>query len=271
MIIISDAVTLSSEEQADGIDGRNPRIGWHNLVTQSNAFADQSATDHPEGYLGIPATYLYWKGEDSDDQTIGVSLGTAATVNYIALARHNLGTIGATYVIESSSNGSNWTELTDERILPNDNSLIHEFEDTFASWFRVSLSGMFGVPEVGVMYVGQILRLQRRLYVGHTPLVYGRKSDVTNSFSEDGQFLGRVVRSRRYESSIALQNLTPSWFRNKLEPFFHESVQSPYFVAWRPSQYPTETGYVWNTSDPTVSNQRANGMMQAEWSFQGIR
>lgn len=271
MIIISDSVVLSTEEQANGIDGRNPRVGWHNLATQNNVFADQEDAAHPASYMGLPATYLYWKGEDTSDQTAGVALSTAKTVNYMALARHNLGTIAAEYVIESSTDGSSWDTITSPQVLANDNSLIQEFADTFASYFRISLSSMDDVPEIGVMYVGSILRLQRRLYVGHTPLVYGRKSKVSTSFSEDGQFLGRIVQSRRYESSISLQNLTPDWYRSYLEPFFHESVASPYFVAWRPSQYPAETGYVWNTSDPSVSNQRSNGMMQAEWSFQGIR
>lgn len=271
MIVISDDVVLSPTLQAQGIDGRNPRIGWHNLVTQSNVTADGSATDHPVSYIGNPATYLYWKGANSDAQTVSVSLSSAKTVNYMALARHNLGTSGAEYVIESSTDGNTWTELTDARVLPNDHSLIHEFEDTFASHFRISIGSGSRAPEIGVMYLGSILRLQRRIYVGHTPITYGRQSKVTTNFSEDGQFLGRIVQSRMYESSVSLQNITPDWYREELDPFFHDAVENPFFIAWRPSQYPTETGYVWLKGDASMSNQRSNGMVTAEFSFQGIR
>jgi hypothetical protein len=165
----------------------------------------------------------------------------------------------------------NWTELTTPRVLPNDNSLIHEFEDTLASFFRLNIASASGIPEIGVMYLGEILRLPRRIYVGHTPLTYGRDSKVTNSFSEDGQFLGRVVQSRMYQSAVSMQNITPAVYRDEIDPFFHEAVASPFFIAWRPSQYPTETGYVWLKGDASMNNQRPNGMVSVDFSFQGLR
>jgi hypothetical protein len=271
VIIVSDAVVLSPGLQAQGIDGRNPRIGWHNLATQSNVFADQEDDDHPVKNIGNQATFLYWKGTSSAAQTVGVGLAGAETVNYLALARHNFGTIAADYTIESSTNGTDWTALTDSRILPNDNSLIHEFEDEFASSFRLNIASASGIPEIGVLYLGRILKLSRTIYVGHTPITYGRRSDVTNNFSEDGQFLGRVVRNRMYESSVSMQNIAPDFYRDEIDPFFHESVEMPFFIAWRPSSYPTETGYVWMKGDPSMANQRPNSMVEIDFQFQGIR
>lgn len=271
MIIISDSIVLSAEEIAQGINGNNPRIGWHNLVTQDNAFADEEDPDHPVQNLGNPATYLYWKSFSSDTQTVGVSLDDADTVNYMALARHNLGSGGIQYTIQSSVDGNTWDDLSVPRVLPNDNALIHEFEDTFASHFRIHLEAGGAIPEIGVLYAGRILRLQRRIYVGHTPLTYGRSSKVNNNFSEDGQFLGRTVQSRMYQSAITQQNITADFYRDSIDPFFHEAIESPFFVAWRPEDYPTETGYVWLTGDPSMSNQRPNGMVNIEFSFQGIR
>src|SRR5690554_5730411 len=112
MIVISSAVTLSQELLDAGIDGRNPRIGWHNLVTQNNVSADEEDNGHPASHMGNPATYLYWRGETSGAQTVSVVLNSAQTVNYVALARHNLGTIGAEYVIESSTDGNSWDTIT---------------------------------------------------------------------------------------------------------------------------------------------------------------
>jgi hypothetical protein len=271
MIYISDSVVLSSALLAQGITGNNPRIGWHNLVTQNNVFADEEDTDHPVSYMGNPATYLYWRGETTSAQVAGFSLSSAQTVNYIALARHNLGTIGAQIQLESSTDGGNWDPMTDPQILPNDNSLIREFDDTFASHFRVSIGAGSAAPEIGVMYSGEMLRLQRRMYVGHTPLVYGRQSDVSTSFSEEGHFLGRVVRKRMYKSSVSMENITADFYRDEIDPFFHEAVEKPFFIAWRPLSYPSETGYVWLTADPSMSNRRANGMVGIDFQFQGIR
>lgn len=270
-IVISDDVVLSAADIASGINGNNPRIGYHNLVTAANVAAETEDPDFPATNLANPATYLKWRADSStSDVSVGVTLSPANTVNYFAIAGHNLGTIGAEYVFEYF-NGSTWADLTTPAIPANDYAIIHEFPDTFASQFRLRITATGDPPEIAVLYVGSILRLQRRIYVGHTPIVFGRDSTVSSGFSEEGQFLGRVVRRRMYQSSVSMQNLTASWYRTYLDPFFHAAVATPFFWAWRPSTYPTEVGYAWLTSDGAMSNQRSNGMVQMDFKMQGIR
>jgi hypothetical protein len=267
MIVISDSVVTVGTET----DPRNPRVGWHSLVTPDNVFSDEAEAGHPVSLLGNPATYLYWKGETTSAQTVGVQLSTAATVNYVGLARHNLGSTGAQYIVEASGDGSSWTQLTEPRIPIDDRPLIHEFDDEFASWFRLSITPDADAPEIGVMYFGDILRLQRRIYVGHTPITYGRETTVSTGYSEEGQFLGRVVRRRMYKTSVSMQNITPDWYRSEMDPFFESATERPFFFAWRPSSYPNETGFAWLTRDPSMVNARPNGMVDVEFQMQGIR
>ena len=265
-IVISDSVVL-----ALGDDAPNPRIGWHNLVTENNVAADEEDTDYPVENLANPVTYLYWKGTSTDPQSVTVTLSEAQTVNYIGVARHNFGSTGAQYVVESSANGSDWTELHDPRVPANDFALIHEFDDEFAQYFRVTITPGSAAPQIAVLYVGQITRLQRKVYVGHTPFPFGKKTTVSSGFSEDGQFLGRIVRRKTYESAISLSNLTPAWVRSELQPFLDASDERPYFWAWKPATYPLEVGYAWKMGDADVSNALPNGFMTASWRFQGIR
>jgi hypothetical protein len=271
MIVISDDVVLSPEAIASGISGNNPRIGWHNVVTEANIFADTEDADFPAINMANPATYLKWVGEETtSEQSVGVVLSPAQTVNYFAIARHNLGTIGSEYVFEYLS-GSTWIELTTPRVPADDYVIMQEFPDTFASQFRLRMTSNGDAPEIAVLHVGQILRLQRRIYVGHTPLVFGRETTVSTGVSEEGEFLGRVVRRRLYQSTVSMQNLTASWYRTYLDPFFHAATAVPFFWAWRPSGYPNEVGYAWIKGDADMSNQRANGMVQIKFQMQGIR
>lgn len=269
--MISDDVVLSAADVASGINANNPRIGWHNLVTAANVSAETEDPDFPATNLANPLTYLKWKADASTSESVvSVTLSPADTVNYFAIARHNLGTIGAEYVFEYF-NGSVWTALTTPAVPANDYAIIHQFEDTFASQFRLRIEGTGDAPEISVLHLGRITILQRRIYVGHTPFPFGRDTTVSSGFSEEGQYLGRVVRRRMYQSSVSMNNLTAAWVRSTLDPFIEASADQAWFWAWRPGGYPLEVGYAWCTGDVKVTNSRSNGMMSAEWSFQGLR
>lgn len=270
-IIIGDDVVLSAADAASGINGNNPRIGYQNVVAESNVFADLEDADFPVVNLANPATYIKWRSSSSADQHVGVHLAAATTVNYAAIVRHNLGTIGSQYVIESSTNGSSWTARTTPRIPADDYVIMVEFPDVFASHFRVTMSSNDDPPEIAVLMFGQVLRLQRRLFVSHTPIVFGRNSTVSVGVSEEGEFLGRTVRRRMYETSVASGNITGSYYREKIDPFFQAAVTDPFVFAWRPMSYPNEVAYAWLNGDGKMVNQRPNGMVEISFQMEGIR
>lgn len=270
MIVISSSVVLSSTSE-DIIDGRNPRIGWRNLVRVDNVFADQEAEGFPASNLANPATYLYWRAVDTSQQAVSIALDVAQEVNYFAIAKHNLGSAGATITFQSSADGSTWTSVTAPHVLNTDKVVFHEFDTVFARNFRLLIEGSTIPPAIAVMYIGRTLVLQRRIYVGHTPFPYGRNTTVSNGRSENGQFLGRILRREFFESSVVLQNLTPNWYREHMEPFVHAARTRPFFWAWRPAKYPDESGFAWLTDDVKMSNQRPNGMVQCSFSMQGVR
>jgi hypothetical protein len=269
MIVISSSVVLADADVAS--DPRNPRICWHNLVTASNVSADEEEDGEPAVNIANPATYLRWRGETTNEQSVNVSLTTAHEVNYFAIAKHNLGSSGATIAFEYSTDGSTWTNVTSPQVLNTDYVVIHEFDTVFARFFRVLITPGTEPPSIAVLYIGMTLILQRRIYVGHTPLPYGRKTTVSNGRSESGEFLGRVLRREFLESSVDLKNLTPQWYRQYMEQFVEAARTRPFFWCWRPSTYPNECGYAWLSDDVRMSNQLPNGYVQCSFSMQGVR
>lgn len=269
MIHISSSVVLGP--LGDPVDARNPRVGWHNLVTSVNVSADEETDDEPVANIANPATYLRWRGTSTNQQAVQVTLSAAADVNYFAIAKHNLGSTAATIQFQSSTNGSSWSNVTGAIMLNTDYVVIYEFDAVFAQYFRLLITPGSEPPTIAVLYVGEILILQRRIYVGHTPLPYGRKTTVSNGRSESGEFLGRVLRRQFLESSVDMQNLTPTWYRQYLEPFIESSTTKPFFWCWRPSSYPDECGYAWLSDDVKMQNSRSNGMVSASFSMQGVR
>jgi hypothetical protein len=109
--------------------------------------------------------------------------------------------------------------------------------------------------------------LPRNIYVGHTPIVYGRKTQVMTGRSERGDFLGRIVMNRTLESDVTMLNCPPAYFRDEIEPFFIASEEAPFFFAWRPYTYPLEVGFCWMSADGMMANQLPNGFVQFSFKF----
>lgn len=276
-VVISGSYVISDTASGGGtITADNPVIGWRNLVTTGNV----STTTEAEGFsatnLANPSTNLRWTGELSSpeaDEYVTVVTSATDDMDYIAIAKHNLGTaqipVSVEYLDEDASPDS-WEELIASVILPNDGPALFRFPPQALSAIRLRLQPGTEAPSIAVVYTGKLLVLQRRLYVGHTPMNYGRTSKITNARSESGNFLGRIMLNQKTGTAVGLKNMTPDWYRTYMEPFIQDSYENPFFFAWRPSSYPREVGYAWMTNDPQPSNQLPNGMMQVDLDMTGI-
>lgn len=280
MIVISEEVVLDASSPDEETNPNAPLIGWHNLVTTTNLTASSEADGFPVVNLANPITspIARWQAGDDGPQEITVEINTIESIDYVAIARHNLGSTQRPITIMGSDGGGSpdWHELVQETLLsPNDPAVIFRYDPQSLTHVRLLIGESLGgsgidPAEIAVMYVGKLLPLQRRIYVNHTPITYGRETSVINGMSEAGDFLGRIITANILETEVELQNLTPAWYRNKLDPFIRDARQNPFFFAWRPGDYPDEVGFAWMTSDPKPRNQRPNGMMQIDFQMRGI-
>lgn len=278
MIVISEELVLSASSSDEEEHPNSPLIGWHNLITVSNIIASSEEENYPVINLANPITSIIsrWKAADDGAQTIDVEINSLLEIDYVAIARHNLGSTQRPITVFGSDGGGSpdWHEVVQESLLPsNDPATIFRFDPQSLTDLRFSIgepsggSG-FDPAEIAVMYVGKLLPLERRIYVDHTPINYGRSDKVVNGETEAGDFLGQIVTSEMLETGVQLQNLTPNWYRSKLDPFIQS--KKPFFFAWRPGDYPDEVGFAWMTNKPQPRNQRPNGMMMIDLQMRGI-
>jgi hypothetical protein len=271
-VVISSGLVLAPDPS--GIDGNNPLIGWRNLVTPAAVAGTSQAAGFPASNLANPSTNLRWQAASgTPDQYVTVTVNSVEAVDYVGIARHNFGSGQIPVSIEgraSSGLPEVWVELVAPVLLPNDGPALFRFAPQSLFAVRVRLQPGLAVPTAAVAYVGKLLVLQRRIYVGHTPINYGRTARITNARSENGAFLGRIVLSEQTQTKVDLQNLLPDWYRANMEPFIRASKDVPFFFAWRPQAYPHEVGYAWMTNDPQPANARSNGMMQVSLELGGI-
>ena len=200
------------------------------------------------------------------DSGIIVTTQTAGQqIDYIGIARHNLDQVGLTITVKF-----NGITVIPASSVSSIQAILFLLNEATPDTVEIIIKGATVAPQIGVIYIGKALRLERNIYVGHTPILYSRDRTSFNGVSENGQYLGEVVVRQTNSTSVNLQNLTANWYRTELDPFFALKPRPPCFYAWRPEGYPLEVGYCWVEGKPNMSNQLSNGMVQCSFNMRGI-
>lgn len=250
------------------INANSPVILWENLVTIDNVTAETEEAENPATNLANPNTSAIYRAADTTDQDIVVTL-SGETIGAVGIARHNLGTSGIPITL-SIDDGGGYDVIIPEFTPSDDSVLIFQFPPQVATAVKLRLNtGGADPAEIAVLFIGPALTLQRRLYVGHTPVTLGRRTESTVGRSQSGEHLGSVITGEWHAGSIALQNLTATWYRASMAPFIANAPE-PFFFAWRPSTYPNECGFCWFAGDPIPTNDRGNGMMGVSFDFEAL-
>lgn len=249
-IVISSALVLA--DVADGLSLDHPVIGYHTVVTSSTIVADTEDANHPASNLANPATHLEWWAADSTEQYLTITTNYIDEIDYVAVARHNWasGEIPVSIGYFDTNSPPVWIELVEEVMLSDDGPAIFRFTPQSRAIVKIRLGSGSSDARAAVIYVGKLLVLERRIYVGHTPMPHARRVTVANGRSESGNFLGRIVLGEGRETTVPLSLISPAWYRTYMDPFLALSDETPFFFAWRPETYAAEVGYGWLTEDP---------------------
>ena len=258
-VVISNNMVLTTPIQS----GNAGVIGYQNILNVNNVTATSSLATNPITNVANPATAYTWEATSASTQTITINTA-GQEVDYIGIARHNLNQIGLTVSVKY-----NGITIVPATSISDVQALLFLQNIAIPDTVEIIISGATVAPQIGVIYIGKSLRLERNIYVGHTPITYGRNRTSINGVSENGQYLGEIVVREMNMTQVSLQNLTPTWYRSMLDPFFKLSPRPPCFWAWRPETYPNEVGFAWIEGNPAMSNQRSNGMVSAIWNFKG--
>jgi hypothetical protein len=266
-LVISSAVVLA--DVADGLSLDHPVIGWHTVVTSTTIVADTTADGYPASNLANPATHLEWHAADMTAQYLTITTNEVDEIDYVAVAKHNFSTAEITVSIEGFIS-SVWTEIVDQVLLPDDGPALFRFTAQSLSHVRIRLQAGSAIPRAAVVYAGKLLVVERKVYVGHTPLPHARKHAIANNRSESGNFLGRIVLGESRESTIPLSLISPDWYRENMDPFLAVADETPFFFAWRPQTYPREIGYGWLADDPMPTPTGPSNLIAFDLKVSGV-
>lgn len=242
-----------------------PLIGYHNRLLPGVVSDVDTPSDGPRRNALNGLTYNFWR-LGTGTQTIEATFPGSRNADYVGIAAHTLGSAGRRVRVQQGTtnvHSEGWFAPSTDAPL-----MIH-FPRTGASSWRVQIEAG---PEayIGVIYLGEVLRMQRRIFRGHTPGPFGRVTDILPQRSVAGQFLGRSVVRRGVATSYSFSNLGNDWYRDNFDPFAQAAQGRAFFIADRPDDYPEDCIFAWTTEDIQPSNTGPRDFMGVSFSVEGI-
>lgn len=255
---------------SSGYEPKNfPIVCGQNKATTTNLTVTSENASYPAVNMVNPNENQRWESNTASDQYVTVSLSEEQEIDYVAFAGHNFGDDDALISVETYD-GSSWTERLAPIQITDNKPVIMKIEPISCSGVRLKIGSSDTTPTITVFYCGLCVEMERANYVGHTPINYGKVSNIVDGMSESGRFIGRIVIGENYTTNVEIDNLTPSFFRNKVNPFFVDAEKNPFFYAWRPLQYPNEVGFAWLRENGSMQNQLANGFVNISFPIGAI-
>lgn len=276
MILLSSALVLSPE--AATLSLNNPVILYRNLITASDITATSEEDDYPASNLANPLTFpdAGWRATSTAEQALEFTISDADGPSGLGFAEHNFGTAEIGVKVERYVDGD-WETLFDQ-MPASDAPLMFRFDQVSTAEMKVTLASGNAAARAAVVVIGPALVVQRRIWLGHTPITMGITTETVNGISQAGDYLGTDVLGETNGTTIDIKNLTPDWYRTYFDPFIRAAKTSPFFFAWRPVDYPNEVGYCWLNGNPKPVNQRKrksasgqdHGLMSIQLAVTGI-
>lgn len=247
-VVISQNVVLSA---LTGSGAGRPLIGWRNFITSWSVVADYEDQFFPAVNLANPSTASQWRSTSLDVQYITVNISPSDEIDYVGLARHNLGSSQAQISIEAKTAAAPavWTEIFTTSTLSGDEPAILRFDPVAAQEVRIKITPSLAIPRLSVLYVGKLTTMQRGMAQEVAALPYAYDTDVVTGMAESGDFLGRIVTGQSKSMDYTFEHVNYDWFHAELGPFAKAALVTPFFYAWLPKSYPNEVGYGWLNSD----------------------
>jgi len=222
----------------------HPRIGWRKALgavvgsTSAAGFAAINAsTDRTDTFwrpTALPATWT-------------VTLDPAQVLSYAGIAAHDLGSKGATVFFETWD-GTDW--VVQGSVAPaNDEPIFFLFPEVTTAQYRARVTGST-MPTIAVIRAGRVMEWQRMAtYAPSVSLERAVRTAYSVNMTDGGQWAGRSITRRGTTPQMAVQHLSEDWVTAEFVPFSAAARSVPFFIADKPSQYPSSVAYAFAQGD----------------------
>jgi hypothetical protein len=220
------------------------------VILADNRFLDGTpeATDTAPGYdvlyIRDMKTFTSWKAASGGTKYLSVDCGEPGRADTLAIAAHNLGTVEAAVSVESSDNGTDWTERLAPFAPSDDRPVMRLFPPAEAAHWRQKIVTPTGSPQIAVAVLGVRIAFPLPPTAPFVPASV--KIEAESSRSKTGQLLGTIVRFKPFTIEPEWADIPREWLEENIAPFWHGHASNlvPFFWAWDLGAYPDDVRFV---------------------------
>jgi hypothetical protein len=221
-----------------------PILLYDNRFIDGTITATDTAADYDVNNIKDLRAYTFWKAASAGTKYLTVDCGSEKSADSLGIIGHNLFTAGAMLSVESSSDGSVYTERLAAFTPSSDKTVLKTFSSVSARYWRIKIVTATVAPQLAVVMLGQRITFERYLQAPFDPAP--EKIEGDSQRSKTGNLLGSVVYYHSMKISADFKNVTPAWIRDTFKPAWdgHLSLLKPFFFAWDPESHPDEVFFV---------------------------
>jgi len=237
----------------------NPLIAWDNAADDGTLTTATGTEVEAAALAGTSSTYDPWIATpDTGTAILQLVLSSPQSLNFVAIAAHNLGDIGADVEIQYSVNsGGTWNDCGSGSVSPSDNQAVgFYFDATIADYWRIRVTNAGSSDvEIGVALFSTAITIGQRIYSGYTPPITQTNVEMASNITEGGHFVNVAAVRAGSSAQASLSHIDPAFLRGATWKAFqrHFNNGGAFFWAWRPTKY-GDLFYAWrsgNTIAPT--------------------
>lgn len=201
------------------------------------------------------------------------------TVSFIAIAKHDLGTLNATIAVEYDAAGGleAWEAFAGlGAVQPSDDSpILFLVPATSSDAIRIRITAADGNPTIAVIRAGRADEWPRPFVWTGVPITEGDRISFDLTTSMTGNWLGRSVASDGLQFDLTMNHASEEWRQGAFAAFkrYANGNDAAFFVAPRPANYPNEVAYAWAAEVVTATREIANARISTSVTLrcQGLR
>jgi hypothetical protein len=186
-----------------------------------------------------------------------IDAGSAQSVSYCGIAAHDLGTKGATVILESSPDNTTWTTRV-THVPTDDSAILMLLAVTSVRYWRIRVTGA-NIPTIAVIRFGLVTEFPRpAVYAPSISFERTKQTTYSANQTEGGQWAGRTVVRKALAPVMTVNNLSETWIASDWDGLALAAETSPMFVADRPGGYPKSVAYAFSNADLRAERQTPN-------------
>lgn len=173
---------------------------------------------------------------------------TAMTIDYIALAKHDLATLGARVKVEYSNTGfTGMTTALAATAIPDDGVFFKSFTQVSGKYIMLTFDRADAAAiqaMIGMVLIGAMFDTGKYAQIGFAPLLIDADAGNTN-VSMEGNWLGKSIRKVAGDLPVDFKLIDEAWTRTYWQPLMTHLQKKPCVVSWDETNYPDDAALAW--------------------------